>query len=63
MLSKINPAREVAALRPGKLGVDDVVDALACLTTAYRLSMGKHMLLPPGSVFLDERALRMEMVA
>ena len=44
-------------------GPDDVLDALAMLVSASRLWRGMAAILPDGEVQLDERGLRMEMVA
>ena len=52
-----------AGLGPGKVARDDIVDALACLVTAYRIHRGEARVLPEGPVPLDARGLRMEIVA
>jgi predicted RNase H-like nuclease len=45
------------------VGRDDIVDAAACLVTAYRIANGQAMTLPVGEPQTDERGLRMEIVA
>lgn len=62
-LSSVNPLAERARLQPGKLGLDDIVDALAWLATAQRVARGEARVFPSGEVTTDERGLRMEIVA
>jgi predicted RNase H-like nuclease len=45
------------------VGRDDIVDAVACLVTAYRIATGEAMTLPAGEPQVDERGLRMEIVS
>jgi predicted RNase H-like nuclease len=45
------------------VGRDDIVDALACLVVAYRVASGQVQTFPDGSPQLDERGLRMEILA
>lgn len=45
------------------VGRDDIVDALACLVTAYRIVTGRARTLPEDVVQKDARGLRMEIVA
>jgi predicted RNase H-like nuclease len=45
------------------VGRDDIVDAAACLVTAYRIANGLALTLPLGEPQIDERGLRMEIVA
>jgi predicted RNase H-like nuclease len=45
------------------VGRDDVVDAAACLVTAYRIATGQARTLPAGRPQRDARGLRMEIVA
>lgn len=42
---------------------DDIVDAVACLVTAQRLANDEYFIVPSRAVPLDERGLRMEIVA
>ena len=63
ILPEVNPVSEVQRLRPARVHSDDVVDALACLATAHRLSKGLEVLLPAGVVERDAQGLRMEIVA
>jgi predicted RNase H-like nuclease len=43
--------------------VDDLIDAVACLITAYRLSNSQAVVLPEGETQVDDRGLRAEIVA
>jgi predicted RNase H-like nuclease len=53
-----------AAGQTGALvGRDDIVDAAACLVTAYRIAKGQAVTLPDGDAQTDERGLRMEIIA
>lgn len=45
------------------VGCDDVVDAVACLVSAYRIATGQALTLPYDGPQLDARGLRMEIVA
>ncbi|MCC7368975.1 MAG: DUF429 domain-containing protein [Chloroflexi bacterium] len=45
------------------VGRDDIVDAVACLVAAYRVTAGLALVLPAGPPAFDERGLRMEIVA
>ena len=45
------------------LALDDLIDALACLVTAYRLRTGAARVFPDGPARWDSRGLRMEIVA
>ena len=45
------------------VGRDDIVDAAACMVTAYRIVNGQAMTLPDGDAQTDERRLRMEILA
>ena len=58
-----DPERERARLGRGLVGTDDVIDAVACLVTAFRLASGVAHVIPRGIVQRDARGLRMEMVA
>jgi predicted RNase H-like nuclease len=46
-----------------RVGIDDLLDALACLATAERIQRGRAVTLPKGKVERDGRGLRMEIVA
>ena len=52
-----------AALRISGAARDDVLDALVCLATAYRIAGSTAIILPRGSTPLDSKGLRMEIVA
>src|SRR5215212_9633843 len=45
------------------VGRDDIVDAAACLVTAFRIATALALTLPTGEPQLDARGLRMEIVA
>ncbi len=47
----------------GKLPTDDLLDALACLIAARNVVTGKELVLPEADPAVDERGLRMEIVA
>lgn len=51
--------------RPDGVGVspDDIIDALACLLAAFRVSCGNEVSFPKGAIERDERGLRAEIVA
>jgi predicted RNase H-like nuclease len=53
---------ERARLGRSQVAIDDLLDAMACLTAALRLSSGQAMVLPSNAVQLDARGLRMEIV-
>jgi predicted RNase H-like nuclease len=50
-------------LGAGKVSIDDLVDALACLITASRVMNTTAFSLPSGQVEINARGLRMEIVA
>lgn len=50
-------------LRVSDVARDDIVDAVACLATARRIADGRAWTLPASEPQLDERGLRMEIVA
>jgi predicted RNase H-like nuclease len=52
-----------AGRRGAVVGRDDVVDAVACLVTAFRIATGRELTLPAGAPEYDARGLRMEIVA
>jgi predicted RNase H-like nuclease len=45
------------------VGRDDIVDAVVCLVTAWRIVKGEAVTLPDGGPEYDARGLRMEIVA
>lgn len=45
------------------VGRDDIVDAVACLVAARRIVEGRARIFPPDGPDLDDRGLRMEIVA
>jgi predicted RNase H-like nuclease len=45
------------------VGRDDIVDAMACLVTAQRIVGGRALTFPSDGPDLDERGLRMEILA
>ncbi len=47
----------------GNLPTDDLLDALACLLAARNVVTGKELVLPEADPAVDERGLRMEIVA
>ena len=47
----------------GAVARDDIIDAVACLVSAYRLVNGTATVLPAGDPDTDAKGLRMEMVA
>lgn len=49
--------------RGAVVGRDDIVDAAVCLVTASRIVSGAALTLPGGEPQIDERGLRMEIVA
>jgi predicted RNase H-like nuclease len=57
----VHRARE--RLGRARVGIDDLLDALACLATAERIQKGRAVTLPQGKVERDARGLRMEIVA
>lgn len=58
-----DPAAVRARLGPSRVARDDVIDAVACLVAAARISRGEARVLPSGAVPRDARGLRMEIVA
>lgn len=58
-----DPEEERERLGKGRVAVDDVLDAAACLVTAWRMARGEEWVLPEGRVEYDQRGLRMEIVA
>lgn len=56
------PGQERARLGRTMVARDDIVDAAACLVTAYRIAAGKELALPSDRVLRDARGLRMEIV-
>jgi predicted RNase H-like nuclease len=60
---RFDPAAVRAQLGLASVARDDVVDAVACLVAARRMSEGKALVLPAGGVERDSRGLRMEIVA
>ena len=55
-------AADWSSLQTLEAGLDDVLDAAACLLTAQRIARGANA--PPlGDGVLDARGLRMEIVA
>ena len=66
LLSRVLPPFQIGAIR-ATVGAgadrDDIVDALVCLVTAYRIASGTATTLPRGRVPTDSRGLRMEMLA
>jgi predicted RNase H-like nuclease len=50
-------------LGPGKVGFDDLIDAIACLITAFRVKMNIAFSLPEDRNERNDRGLRMEIVA
>lgn len=63
IVPRFDPAAVRAALGLSRVARDDVVDAVACLVAAQRISLGKALVLPSGVVEHDARGLRMEIVA
>ena len=63
VLDRATLAAERARLGPAKVARDDLVDAVACLVTAYRIASGQARVLPDGPPQRDARGLRMEIVA
>ncbi|MFW6074012.1 MAG: DUF429 domain-containing protein [Chloroflexota bacterium] len=45
------------------VGIDDILDALAGLVTAFRITNGEAQVFPEGEPETDDRGLRMEIVA
>jgi predicted RNase H-like nuclease len=62
-LPRFEPSAERTRLGRGNVAADDIVDAAACLVTAYRVSRWEEVVLPLGVVPRDARGLRMEIVA
>jgi predicted RNase H-like nuclease len=63
VVPRFDPAAVRATLGPSRVSRDDVIDAVACLVAAQRISRGKALVLPSGVVEHDARGLRMEIVA
>jgi predicted RNase H-like nuclease len=67
LLRRLAPRFDPEAVRRrlgrGRVGRDDVIDAVACLVAAARIHRGQALVLPPGTVAYDARGLRMEIVA
>lgn len=63
IVPRFDLAREHARLGPARVARNDIVDAVACLATAYRTTREAALVLPRGHVPLDGRGLRMEIVA
>jgi predicted RNase H-like nuclease len=59
----IDPGAIRLQLGRARVARDDIVDAVVCLVTAYRVLQGLATVLPNGDVPVDARGLRMEMVA
>ena len=62
-LPRVAVGKVRSCLGPQHAARDDIVDALACLVSAYRICRGQHLVLPSGRVPLDSRGLRMEILA
>ena len=62
-IGRFDPGSVRSSPRPARTQRDDVVDAAACLVTAYRVSRGEHLRLPAGDPPIDAHGLRMEIVA
>src|SRR5262249_55373151 len=60
---RFDPGAVRAALGLARVARDDVIDAVACVVAARRISLGKAIVLPDGVVERDARGLRMEIVA
>lgn len=58
-----DPVMVRSRLGAARVGRDDIIDAVACLVTAYRIFTGVARVLPEGDVPRDEHGLRMEIVA
>jgi predicted RNase H-like nuclease len=56
-------AAERRRLGLSRVSADDLIDAVACLVTAYRISRGIERSLPEGREERDARGLKMEIVA
>ena len=63
IVPRFDPAAVRATLGVSRVARDDVIDAVACLVAARRISRGKALVLPAGRVEHDARGLRMEIVA
>jgi predicted RNase H-like nuclease len=59
----LDVAAERTRLGRGRVGLDDLLDAVACLATAQRIQEGRAMVLPGPEVERDARSFRMEIVA
>ncbi|MDP2272893.1 MAG: DUF429 domain-containing protein [Archangium sp.] len=63
VLGRIEPDEERKKLSPARLGRDDLIDALACLSTAHRIFRKKALMLPAAPALKDKQGLRMAIVA
>jgi predicted RNase H-like nuclease len=61
--SPIDFAAERTRLGRDRVGLDDLLDAVACLGTAHRIQEGQAMVLPSAEMERDARSLKMEIVA
>jgi predicted RNase H-like nuclease len=59
----IDPGQIRYRLGSSRIERDDIVDALACLATANRISRSMHLALTRGQAPMDSRGLKMEIVA
>ncbi|HEX6513382.1 MAG TPA: DUF429 domain-containing protein [Chloroflexota bacterium] len=62
-LGCIDVAATRACVGASAVGRDDLLDALACLATAQRIVLGSARVFPAGPPQIDQRGLRMEIVA
>ncbi|MGE3273780.1 MAG: DUF429 domain-containing protein [Vicinamibacterales bacterium] len=60
---EVDVERERARLGRARVAPDDVVDAAACAVAARRVAQGEALVFPLASSEVDERGLRMEIVA
>jgi predicted RNase H-like nuclease len=63
VLPTFDPDAVRAQLGRGRVAIDDVIDAAACLATADRVRNSDALVLPVDRVEVDGRGLRMEIVA
>ena len=63
--NRAKPVEPIVAVPAGSAqqAADDLIDAAACLVTAYRISRGMERSFPEAAVERDARGLRMEIVA
>ena len=59
----IRPDRRARHIGRSNVEEDDIIDAVAMLVTARRISLGHETVLPEGCVCRDRRGLRMEILA